>query len=176
MRAVPLESAGPGDTVLRGRPSATREEWEAAREADAGDLNRHLAAGGEVVTYVVPLWSNLDAERGLRELRGFDEARVVVEVVPDEAMETALAAVAESGWATASVRGEGLQTLAEFLSLCAGLEIPVYLEDVPNALRALALALGEDLTPREIEAVLRGEREGEPDAGSLDHARELLAA
>lgn len=182
--AVRVEDATPGDpAVLLGRPSSTREEWEGAREADAADLNRLLAAGGEVGTYVVPLWSNGDAERCLRELRGFDEARVVVRLAPGEGGEAALAALAEAEWASAAPpdslspsgeRGEGLASLAAFIHACAGLEIPMFLPDVENAERAVALAIGEDLSPREIEAVLHGESAQEPDAESLEHARDLL--
>ena len=181
MTLTGIESAVPGGpTVLRGRPSTTREGWEAARAADARDLNRLLEAGGAVDAYVAPLWSNLDAERCLGELRGFDDARVYVELGEGEAQDAALAAVAESGWAGASPPfapvsegGGGWKEdeLAAFIHAAAGLEIPVLL---PEAARdALALALGEDFSPREIAAVLRGEDRRTPDPESLDHAREL---
>ncbi|GEM_PF-6158402 len=174
MPAVPVQSAQPGDPFLRGRSASTREEWEAAREADVADLNRHLAAGGEVDAYVAPLWSNGDIERCLRELRGFDEARVYVELPPDDGMEEALAAVAESEWAGAAFRGGDVPALAAFLHAAASLELPLYLEEAPEATRALALAIGEDLTPREIEAVLQGEDAREPDVEAWATARELL--
>lgn len=185
-----VQDAKPGSaTRLLGRPSSDRAEWEAAREADAADLNRFQEAGGEIAAYVVPLWSNGDAVRCLQELRGFDEVRVAVVPARGEDAESALAAVAESGWAGAAflgsplpssgeeeVGGEGLAELARFIHAAAGLEIPVLLPDLDPALahRALARALGEELTPREIEAVLRGDDPQAPDADALAWADDLL--
>lgn len=175
--AVRVEDAKAGGSgVLLGRPSSTRAEWEAAREADARDLNRLLGNGGEVQVYIVPLWSNDEAERCLAELRGFDDARVYVVPTPGEGQDAVFAAIAASEWAGAAyIEGDEGRT-AQFLYDCAGLEIPVYVEGTDPTLvhKALALALGEDLSPREIEGVLSGESHLEPDEDSLDHARELL--
>ena len=175
--AVRIEDAKGGVSTLLGRASSTREEWEAAREADARDLNRLLDSGGEVQTYVVPLWSNADVERCLAELRGFDEARVCVALAPGDGEDSALATIAESEWAGAAILGKGTEETAQFLYACAGLEIPICVEGPDQALvlKALALALGEDLSPREIESVLRGESSAVPGEDSLDHARELLS-
>ena len=162
------DAAVGGSPVLRGRPSSTRMEWEAARAADAEDLNRFQGAGGVVGAYVAPLWSNLDAARCVAELRGFDEARVYVELAEGDEDE-ALAAVAEAEWLGAT--GPEAATL---IHAAASLDLPILLEDVPNALEALALAIAEDLSPREIEAALRGERRGEPDAESRERARDIL--
>lgn len=176
--AVRVEEAKVGGSgILLGRPSSNRAEWEAARESDARDLNRLLEAGGEVKAYVVPLWSNGDAERCLAELRGFDEARVYVVPASGEGQDAALAAVAESEWAGAALLSGDAEVTAGFLYACAGLEIPIYVEGTDRALveKALALALGEDLSPREISDFLRGKSDAETDEDSLDHARELLA-
>lgn len=176
--AVKVEEAKVGGSrTLLGRASSTREEWEAARGADAGNLNRLLEAGGEVEAYVVPLWSNGDIERCLAELRGFDEARVYIAPSVGEGQDSALATIAESEWAGAAILSKDVGETAQFLYACAGLEIPIYVEGTDQALveKALALALGEDLSPREIEGVLRGESTAEPDEDSLDHARELLS-
>ncbi|RYG22501.1 hypothetical protein EON82_16875, partial [bacterium] len=101
--AVKVEEAKVGGSgTLLGRASSTRAEWEAAREADARDLNRLLEAGGEVEVYIVPLWSNGDVERCLAELRGFDEARVYVATALGEGQDAALAAIAEAEWAGAA--------------------------------------------------------------------------
>ena len=170
------EARAGGSRTLLGRPSLTREEWEVARKADAQDLNHLLEAGGEVETYVVPIWSNGDVERCLAELRGFDDARVYVALAPAEGQDEALAAIAASEWAGAALLNKGAEETAQFLYACAGLEIPVYVEGIDRALvlKGLALALGEDLSPREIESVLRGESHAEPDEHSLDQAREML--
>ena len=164
-----------GPSALRGRTSATRKEWEAAREADAVDLNRFVGEGGVVETYVVPLWSNGDAERCLAELRGFDEVRVYVVPAPPDDPEPTFAAVAEADWA--GLCGEGRDGLGPLVHAAASLDLPLLLPDLDPefALRTLALAIAEDLSPREIGAVLKGERTGEPDAESFDRARDLLA-
>ena len=163
-----------GSPTLRGRLSSTRAAWEAARVADARDLNRFVEAGGTIEAYVVPLWSNDDAERCLAELRGFDEARVYVVLVSGEDPEPVFAAIAEGEWA--GICGEGLPTLEPLLHAAASLDLLLLLPDLDPALalRTLALAIAEDLSPREIGAVLRGERTGEPDADSLDRAQDLL--
>jgi hypothetical protein len=174
--AVRVEDAKAGGSgVLLGRPSSTRAEWEAARETDACDLNRLLEAGGEVQAYIVPLWSNAEVERCLAELRGFDDARVYVVPAPGEGRDAVFAAIAESEWAGAAHIEGGEGQTAQFLYDCAGLDIPVYVEgtDPTRVLKALALALGEDLSPKEIEGVLSGESRLEPDEESLDHAREM---
>lgn len=169
-----VQDAAPGgSSTLRGRSSATRAEWEAAREADARDLNRLLEAGGSVEGYVVPLWSNADAERCLAELRGFDEARVYVEPVPGEDPEGFFALLAEGEWAGVAANGKDV---AGVLHAAASLDLPLLLPDLDPALAlgCLALAIAEDLSLREIEAVLRGERTGSLDAESLARAEELL--
>ena len=169
-----VQNAAPGGSpVLRGRPSATRSEWEAARAADARDLNRLLDAGGTVEVYVVPFWSYEDAERCLAELRGFDEARVYVEPVPGRDPERLFALLAEEEWAGVCAPGENV---ASAIHAAASLDLPLLLPDLDPALalRTLALAIAEDLSPREIDAALRGERDGEPDAESLERARDLL--
>ncbi len=172
MEAAPVESAAPGGSrIVLGRPSATREEWEAAREADAADLNRVLEKGGDVEAYVVPLWSQADAARCLQELQGFGDVRVYVEI-PEAGREDTLALLPETEIGAAH-RGESLPTLAHLVHAAASLDIPLYLT-APNALKALAFAISEDLTPREIEQALSGNWPGEPDAGALDHARELM--
>ena len=173
-----VEAALPGGpTVLVGRSSASRTEWEAAREADAADLNRLLETGGDVAAYVVPLWSNAEVARNLQELRGFDEARVYVVPAPGDDAEAALAAVAESNWAGIALFG-GEENLATLLYAAAGLEIPMLLPDIEpgRAVQALALALDEELSPREIGAVLRGEDDRQPRASARAWAEELLGA
>ena len=164
-----------GSAALRGRASATRREWEAAREADALDLNRLVEAGGTVAAYVVPLWSNADAERCLAELRGFDEVRVYVEPAPGEDPEALFALLAEGEWAGVAADGKDV---AGVLHAAASLDLPLLLPDLDSALalRWLALAIAEDLSPREIGEVMRGERGGEPDAESVERARDLLGA
>ncbi len=167
------EAKAEGSRALRGRPSATREGWEAAREADAADLNRLLDEGGEIDAYVVPLWSNLDAERCLRELRGFEDARVYVAPAADD-LDVVLAAISETEF---GLCGEALQALGPLIHAAASLDIPLLLPglDPTLALRTLAIAIAEDLSPREIEAALRGEIAGEPDAESVERARDLLS-
>ena len=173
-----VEAARPGGpTVLLGRASADRAGWEAAREADAVDLNRLAEAGGAARAYVVPLPSGADVARCLRELRGFDEARVFVAPAPGDDTEAVLAAVAESDWAGLALLGDDPALLAAPLCAAAGLVIPVILPDVDPALalRALARALDEELSPREIEAVLRGDDPREPSADAREWASEMLA-
>ncbi len=169
---VETASAG-GPTTLVGRASTTRSEWEVARSDDATDLNRLLGGGGNVAAYIVPLWSNVDAERCLAELRGFDDAKVYVEPVLGKGLEDALAAIAETEWVGASYRGDDLSIAAALIHSAAALEYPLYLPGI-EAERALALAIAEDLTPREIEAALAGGG-ADPDADALDHAKELLS-
>ena len=172
---IRVEEASPGGpTTILGRLSSTRAGWEAAREADAADLNRLLEAGGKVEAYVVPLWSNADAPRCIAELKGFDEAQVYAGLVLGEGWEAALGAIAEAEWLGAAFEKADADEAAAFLHACAGLETPVFL-DRPNVVEALALAI-EDGTPREIAAVLRGETTVEPDAESIAHARALLGA
>lgn len=161
-----------GPTTILGRPSSTRAGWEAAREADAADLNRLLEAGGTVEAYVVTLWSNADVARCIAELKGFDEARVYAGLVLGEGWETALGSIAEAEWLGATFENADADEVAAFLHACAGLETPVFLNR-PNVVEALALAI-EDGTPREIAAVLRGEATATPDAESIAHARDLL--
>lgn len=172
-RWIGVEEASPGGpATLVGRSSTTRAEWEAARLADAADLNRLLESGGEVEAYVVPLWSNSEADRCLAELRGFDDAKVYAEPVLGEGFDDALAAIAETEWIGASYRGADSSVAAAVIHSAAALEFPLFVPGVP-AERPLALAIAEDLTPREIEAALGGAG-GDPDSDALSHAKELL--
>lgn len=170
--------------TVRGRASTDRAGWEEAREADAADLNRFLENGGEVGAFIAPLYSGADIAQCLRELRGFDDADVFLELVSDQ-IDAPLAALAEGEWAGASYIGEDAAT---FLHACADLEVACRVGgfDAGSVLGAMALAIAEELSPREMAAVLTEGvsveaegirwREYFADREAVDHARDLLAA
>lgn len=145
------------------------ENWDAARILDAEALTqfaRELPEGISLMAYECALPGDRPAEEALRSLSGFTGVEVYVEVADAEV----LPLLSERDWASAKMRTAGVNAgvLAAFLHGCVSLELPFKLTaglHAPytdehgvgflNVLAATALALADDLTPAEIESVLR---------------------
>ena len=145
------------------------EGWDVARTADAQALTRfarELPEGIELMAYECVLPSDRPIEAALDALSGFAGVEVYVEVADAEP----LPLLSERDWASAKMRAAGIApaTLAAFLHGCVSLELPFKLTaglHAPytdekgigflNTLAATALALADDLTPTEIEVILR---------------------
>ncbi len=166
--------------------------WDAARVADAASLTefaRELPDGIALMAYECALPRDRPAEEALRSLAGFSAVEVYVELPDAEA----LALLPDLDWCSAKLRAAGADpaVVAAFLHGCVSLEIPFkltaglhapYTDDhgigFLNVLAATALAIADDLTPAEVEAILRsaGPTWRAATLAEADDARALLDA
>lgn len=171
---------------------ARSEDWDVARENDAAALTRFakdLPESIGLAAYECPLPADRPTTTSLDSLAGFAGVPIYVETDDPDALDD----IGEREWASAKFRtvASDPATLAEFLHRCVSLELPFKLTaglHAPytdaqgfgflNALSATALAIADDLTPAEIEAILRApgptwrtvEREEAEDARGLFEA------
>ena len=147
-------------------------DWDAERERDAAALTafaKDLPERISLAAYECGLPDDRETAKALDSLSGFGGVGVYVEVPDAEP----LGEIAERDWASAKFRTLGAtpETLAAFLHACAGLELPFKLTaglHAPlttgnsfgflNVLAATALAVADELNPREIAAILTDER------------------
>ncbi len=141
-----------------------RGSWEDSLERAADAMNAFVEASGEqagIEAFLARAPGNAGLEATLRDLRGFDEAEVYVQLPPDEAVEDSLELLAESEWARAAIADAPPEAVASFMHTCVSLDLPFRLSlDAPLVLPALgaaALAVGIDLSRREILACLLDE-------------------
>jgi hypothetical protein len=161
--------------VVGGAP-ADRAEWEAKLGQDAIAMNRfdegtpdHV----EIASYEIRIPEEVAIESYLKDLRGFSEVDVFVEIPLSDNLERTLAVLAETEWAYAKAR-IGSDTppdpalVSRFISECLALELPFKLTagmHAPisangaygfiNVLGGTALSVSEDLSRRELETILR---------------------
>ena len=166
-----------------GSPNQDRATWEAALEHDSTAMNAFLdrAPSCEIQGYEVKAPSHQEIAQCIRDLKGFSEADVFVELPWGEELGDSLHALSESEWLAAKARTGGLTAdafpssdqLAEFLHTCysldldfkltAGLHHPFrsYREEVKgemhgflNVLVASALIFAEDLPRSVVKTIL----------------------
>lgn len=167
-----------------GSASADRASWETALEEDAQRMNafdRRLGDRAAVEAFEMRVPSHTGFEGYLRDLRGFSEAEVYVELPWGEGMRDSMAILAESEWASAKARTGGLTKdavpsageLAQFVRECVDLELsfkltaglhhalPTWDASIDatthgflNVFAATAFALTEEMSSREIETLL----------------------
>lgn len=182
--------------VVAMEPTRDRGEWEDALERAASEMNAfvgHADGRAEIEAFNARPPDHPGLESALRDLRGFSETEVYVELPWGEGMEDSLALLAESEWAFAAARDEEGAPLLGFLHSCVSLDLPFRLSvgarDPLPLLTATALAVSADLSRREIEALpaedeppVLFDREGLVWRGhrasmeAIEAARELLLA
>lgn len=158
-----------------------KEDWEDMLEDAAAQLNAFVKTAGdegyevEAFEARVPDLDNLADY--VADLKGFDDAEIFVEMPSRDGVGEALAALAEeTEWAGAKFPGTDSR-LPEFLKGAFDLEIPFKLVggDAPKLLDAIAVAMADDLSTPEIEAILdRGGRT--PTDEEREDARALFLA
>lgn len=181
-KALEAVRATPIPVSVVGRVSHNRESWETALESDARDMNDFTAAGwGDVAGYEIRVPSHAELAGCIRDLKGFDEADVFVELPWGPEMDDSLSALADTEWLGAKGRTGGLTAdafpspgdLAGFLHACvsldldfkltAGLHHPVrqWREEVQgpmhgflNVLGATAIIFAEDIPRPTVEGIL----------------------
>lgn len=160
-----------------------RGEWEDSLAASAQAMNAFEKRVGDraaVEAFEIRIPDSEGIAGYIRDLNGFSDADVFVEVPWDKSQDDALAALAETEWLGAKARTGGATAadypsalaLAGFLRQCVDLELPFKLtaglhHALPrpeqgttmhgflNVITAATLAFTEDLSPRELERLLK---------------------
>ena len=170
-------------TVI-GQASTDRRTWEHALSHDSEAMNKFLKEvenHAEIEGYEIRVPDHDHIEAYMKDLQGFDNVDVFMELPWSEKMDESLGLLAESQWLRAKARTGGLERaafpnaeqLAEFLQQCCHLELPFKLtaglhhplprrDDATggemhgflNILVAMALLFAHESTRGEIERVL----------------------
>lgn len=174
-----------------GTGGKNREEWEAGLTADAAAMNAFQKRMGDRAD-VEGFESRVPDHGGIagyiRDLNGFSDAEIFVELPWGNGMADSISALAETDWLAAKGRTGGLEpsaipnaaALSQFIRSCVDLELPFKLtaglhhpfpghdESVGatthgflNVLAATALAISDDMSAREMERLLA---DGDPQA------------
>ena len=155
-----------------GCATSDRDEWNQARENEAGVLNRFQSScegTAEIQAYEVPIPEGRP-EGYFNDLMGFSAVDVFAELPWQRADADVIAAAAESDWLALKIRSHGIPSctdLAELLWGCVSLEVPLKWSGGPvtafetgrgpgiiNLLTAAVLAYSQDLPATELAAVL----------------------
>lgn len=167
-----------------GAASQNAEEWESALESAVSAMNsfdRRMGDRAAIEGFEIRIPDSEGITKYIRDLSGFSEADVFVEVPWDEEMPEALVMIAGTEWLCAKARTGGLTPkafptpyqLATFIRNCVDLELPFKLtaglhhalprwdEEIGatmhgflNVTASVLFALTEDLSAREIEKLL----------------------
>ena len=159
-------------------------EFEAGLEKDVAEMNRFEDAAGpkcEIEAFEVRAPSTSDLEAVVRDLEGFGDIDVFVELPWDDGLHDGLVALAESEWLGAKARTGGAdaaafpsaEALSRFIRDCLNLDLPFKLtaglhhplrhvnrqigveeHGFLNVLCATAMAESHELNSAEIEAIL----------------------
>ena len=170
-------------TVI-GQASQDRKSWEHALTHDSEAMNKFLKEvenHAEIEAFEIRVPDHGHLEGYVRDLKGFDNVDVYVELPWGDGMNDSLNLLAESEWLRAKGRTGGLEpsafpsnsSLAEFLQQCSHLDLPFKLtaglhhplprhDDATggemhgflNIAVAMALIFEHELTRGEIESVL----------------------
>jgi hypothetical protein len=155
---------------LPGSPAA----WEKQLARDAEILNdtANRCSWLSIDAYEVELPKFLTLAQALKDLSGFQDADVFIELVADGSLEDSLGQLADAEWPLAKFRSGGSSSaasaqLAQFIHTSLALEIPFKLTGllespmsdghgigVLNAVGATALGIAHDLTRAEINDIL----------------------
>jgi hypothetical protein len=122
------------EVVVASAGGSNKSEWEDCLERDCKAMNDfQVAVGdkGEIAAYEVRAGRGLDLERSVRDLDGFREAEVFVEIPLDEGVVDAVGILGESDWLGAKARLGGptkesyplADQVALFLRSCLDLEV-----------------------------------------------------
>jgi hypothetical protein len=177
-----LPDAGLSISVI-GSANQDRGSWEMALEQDSQAMNDLLlrTPSNEIEGYEVRIPSHRELSQCIRDLKGFSETEVYVELPWGQEMGDSLHALSESEWLGAKARTGGItpesfpspEQLAEFLHTCysldldfkltAGLHHPFrsYRDEVKaemhgflNVLVASALIFAEDVPRSVVKEIL----------------------
>jgi hypothetical protein len=132
-----LEKIGPDMAIplsVIGRASTDTGSWADARQADAGDMNAFVKRAGalaEIETFEVRLPERALTADCCRDLRGFTDADVFVELPWAQELYDGLALVADMDWINAKARLTGStaaaypssEQVADFLHGCISLDL-----------------------------------------------------
>ena len=174
LKDLPSESAFEASIGVVARLSANQAAWEAQLSNDAALLNEtaNRCAWLSVDAYEVQLPKFLNMAQTLKDLSGFQDADVFIELAADGSLEDSLGQIADAEWPLAkylSIGGssESTSRLAFFIHSALALEVPFKLAGLPaspitnshgigvlNAVGATALGIAHDLTRAELNDVL----------------------
>lgn len=183
-----------------GRPSRDRGSWEEALAQDAADMNdfhKRMGDRAEVEAYEIKIPDHAGLPGYSRDLGGFRDADVFLELPWGEGLDDSLAFIAETEWLGAKGRTGGLEAsafpdawnLAGFIRGCVDLDVPFKLtaglhHPLPcpdpatgatmhgflNVLGAAAFSISEDMSRRDMERLLL---DADPTAWKFE-ARQLV--
>jgi hypothetical protein len=174
LHELPSESKFEASIGVTARLASNQSAWEAQLSKDAELLNETANRCGwlSVDAYEVRLPKFLTMAQTLKDLSGFQDADVFVELVADGSLEDSLGQLADAEWPLAKYRSigntsESTSNLAFFIHSALALEVPFKLSGllpspitnshgigVLNAIGATALGIAHDLTRAEITDVL----------------------
>jgi len=184
LEALPAAAAIPVSAVASSPPK-DRGAWEDNLAHDATAMNDFQKLAGEraeIVAYETRVPDLEQVALYARDLKGFDEVDVFVELPWGAGLPEAVGALAETEWLGAKGRTGGAapeafpsaEAVAELIHQCVSLDVPFKLtaglhDPLPNretqigadahgflnVLGGAALALAQDLSPAEVAAVLR---------------------
>jgi len=170
-------------TVI-GQASTDRKTWEHALAHDSDVMNRFMKEvenHAEIEAFEIRVPDHEHIESYMKDVRGFDNVDVFLELPWGDSMDESLGLIAETQWLRAKARTGGLEasafpsadTVAGFLQHCSHLELPFKLtaglhHPLPrhdeatggkmhgflNILVALAMIYGLDVNRSEITSVL----------------------
>lgn len=120
--------------VVASAGGSTKSEWEDCLEGDCkamNDFQQAVGERGEIAAYEVRVGHGLGLDSSIRDLDGFREAEVFVEIPLDEGVVDAVGILAESDWLGAKARLGGptkecyptADRVALFLRSCLDLEV-----------------------------------------------------
>jgi hypothetical protein len=170
--------------TVTGQASHDHKSWEQALTHDSAAMNKFMKDvenHAEIEAFEIRIPDHEHIESYMKDLKGFDDVDVFVELPWATRIDESLGLLAETQWLRAKGRTGGLEPsafptteqLAGFLQQCAHLDVPFKLtaglhhpmprhDDASggemhgflNVLVAMALIQGHDLTRGEIEDVL----------------------
>jgi hypothetical protein len=175
-------SVGDIEVAAIGQPSTDRRTWEEALEQDSQEMNVFLERfpNSDIAAFEVKVPSHEEVAACIKDLGGFSDADVFVELPWGPQMADSLAALADTEWMAAKARTGGqsadsypsARDLAAFIHSCialdmdfkmtAGLHHPFRKEHEHgflNVLVATTLALSDDLQATELQTLLE---DGQP--------------
>jgi hypothetical protein len=184
--AMPPGGADFEVAVVASAAPKDRASWEETLERDVAALNDFLDDAPEyvdVATYEIRLPSVSGIADYIRDLNGLRDVDVYVEIPPQEDVNEALAALAETQWLQAKLRTGGAHVptasqIAAFVAGCVDLDVPCKLtaglhQPLPhdgehgflNIFAGAAVARANDLSLREFERILG---DSDPSAWSFE--------
>ena len=174
LKDLPSELTLEASVGVVARLAPNQAAWEAQLSNDAALLNETANRCGwlSVDAYEVPLPKFLTMAQTLKDLSGFQDADVFIELAADGSLEDSLGQLADAEWPLAKFRSigsssESTSRLAFSIHSALALEVPFKIAGLQpspitnshgigilNAIGATALGIAHDLTRAEINDVL----------------------